>query len=278
MITGITARVGLAALAVVAVAWLAYDLRALSLDAQGRAQARVARSTPQVERALSLFADAARGNADPTPRIDEARFLLSLGRTRQAVGVLDTVVHTNPGNVLAWSLLASSTAASDPRRAAEAVRQLRLQFGHPFVYYVAQRTIFSPTGVIQVVPGQVIGGVDTERVIGRVARFVGWSATLTKKPGGGVNVVPSADILILADGRFVAGGAPTMARPDLERSLSRFVHASVTGVGFTIDAPLALLYARGRKARIQVFGSAGGVASLLPIKCSPQPQVFGCGQ
>jgi hypothetical protein len=174
--------------------------------------------------------------------------------------------------------LASSTAASDPRRAAEADRQLRLQFGHPFVYYVAQRTIFSPTGVLRVDAGQVAGGVDLVQVIGSIARFVGWSATLTSVPGGGLNVVPSAEVLILANGRYVAGGAPTMARPDISRSLSRLLHAPVARVGFTIDAPLALLYARGRKARIQVFGNSGSVATQLPVKCSPRPQAFGCGQ
>ena len=76
----IAARVILFVLAAAALAWFAYDVRAVSLDAQGRSEARLAHGAPQVDRALSLFAQAAHGNADPTPRIDEARFLISLGR------------------------------------------------------------------------------------------------------------------------------------------------------------------------------------------------------
>jgi hypothetical protein len=277
MIRGVTARVSLLALAALAVAWLAYDLRALSLDSQGRAEARVARGAPQVERALSHFADAARGNADPTPRLDEAKFLISLGRTRQAAGVLGAVVRTNPGNVLAWSLLASATATSDPSRAAEADRQLNLLFGHPVVYYVAQGIIFSPTGVVQVVPARDVGAVDSVRVVGGVARFVGWSATLTNKPGAGKSLVPSANVVVLADGRFVAGGAPTIAGPAAARALSRSLQVPVGRVGFSIDAPAALLEPGGRKARIQVFGSSGSVASQLAITCNPRPLAFGCG-
>jgi hypothetical protein len=277
MIGRISARLALLALAALAIAWFAYDLHALSLDARGRAAAGVAQSAPQVQRALSQFADAAHLNADPTPRIDEARFLLSLGRTRQAAGVLNAVVHANPGNVLAWSLLASATTASDPARSAEANKQLRLLFGHPVVEYVAEGTIFAPTGVLQVVPGRAAGRVDRVRIAGKVARFVGWSAALNNRPGGGLFVTPSEDVLILANGRFVAGGSPTLQRPDVSRSLSQLFHGLVPRIGFTIDVPVALLGTNGRKARIQVFGSSGSVASPLAIQCSPTPQAFGCG-
>ncbi len=270
--TGRTAgRVGLVALAAVAVVWFAYDLRALSLDAQGQAEARVAHRVPQVARALSLFAQAARGNADPTPRIDEARFLLSLHRTSQAADTLSAVVRTNSGNVVAWSLLAAATAGSDLSREAEANRHLFLLFGHPVAYYAAQGVIFSPTGLVSVVPGHVQGHVDGVQVIGRVARFVGWSATVTKTPKVGFSVAPSSDVMILANGRFVAGGTPTIARSDV----ARFYHVPAARVGFTVDVPVAQLETAGREDRVEVFGSSQGVASRLSISCGSR-STFGC--
>jgi len=259
---------------VVVLAWLGYDLRALSLGAQARAKAHVAHSGLQVEQALSRFAQAAQGSADPTPRIDEARFLLSLGRTSQAAGVLNSVVRGNPGNVIAWSLLSSATAGTDPRRQAEANQQLFLLFGHPVVYYVAQGTIFSPTGTLSVLPGQVQGHVEGVQIRGDVARFVGWSAMVTKKAGRGLSLVPAEDVLLLVNGRFVAGGTPTRARPDVARAFQ----VPVAQVGFSIDVPVAQLETPTGKEQVQVFGSSRGVASSLPINCSPQLQILGCSR
>jgi Tetratricopeptide repeat len=273
--TGRTAaRVGLVAVAAVAVAWLAYDLRALSLDAQGHAAANVARRPAQVDRALSLFAQAARGNADPTPRINEAKFLLSLGRTRQAVDVLGTVTRANPGNVQAWTLLASATVASDPRRFAEANQQLRALFGHPVGSSYQLSSILTPHGVVEVSPGQVKGQVDGVRAIGPVAQFEGWSAAVTERPGGGSSLVPAEEILILSDSRLVASSAPTGARRDVARAYS----APIARVGFTINVPIAMLERAGRRADVEVLASLNGTASELPVNCHPRRQAFGCGQ
>jgi hypothetical protein len=274
MIAHRAARVGLAALGAVAVAWLAYDLRALSLDAQGHAAANVAHRPAQVDRALSLFAQAARGNADPTPRINEARFLLTLGRTRQAADVLGTVARANPGNVQAWTLLATATATTDPGRAAEANQQLRSLFGHPAGLSYTQPSIITPTGVVEVAPERVLGQVESVRVIGQVAQFEGWSAAVTKGPGGRSSLVPPQDILLVSDSRLVTTSAPT----DFRRDVAKAYGAPIARVGFTINVPTALLERAGRKAGVQVFGSLQGVASELPISCRPKRQAFGCGR
>lgn len=274
MIGRTSARVGLVALAAVAVAWLAYDLRALSLDAQGRATAKVARRPAQVDRALSLFAQAARGNADPTPRINEAKFLLTLGRTRQAVDVLGTVTRANPGNVVAWTLLETATAATDPPHAANANQQLRSLFGHPVGLSYTQPSIRTPSGVVEVAPGHVQGQVEGVRVIGQVAQFEGWSAAVTTGAGGRSSVVPAEYILIVSDSRLVAASAPT----DFRRDVAKAYGVPIARVGFTINVPTALLERAGRKAGVQVFGSLKGVASQLPISCRPKRQAFGCGE
>jgi hypothetical protein len=277
MIGRTAARVGLVVLAALAAAWLAYDLRAVSLDAQGRADARVAHRESQVDRALSLFAQAARANADPTPRIDQARLLLAIGRTGQAADVLDRVVRTNPGNVQAWSLLESATATSDPRRAAQAENQLRVLFGHPVIYNPLQGWMLTGAGVAYIGPG-VIGRVESVRVTGSVAQFSGWLATATKPPGSPWSVGPADEILIVSDGRLVGGGLPTVTRPDISRAISEFLRASTApeGLGFRIYVPLALLKRVGRKADLHVFGISQRIASALSILCSPSLPTPGC--
>jgi hypothetical protein len=259
MIGRVAARVALVAVAAVAVAWLAYDLRALNLDAQGRAEAGVARDPSQVNRALSLFSRAAHGNADPAPRIDEANFLLRIGQTAKAAGVLNAVARANPGNLVAWSLLLSATPASDPRHA-KAAHKLTLLFGHPAGYSAQQQTISLPRGSIEVVPGRFIGLVDNVPVVGGVAVFVGFA-------------VPPVEIMIVSDGRIVATGTPTRARPDVPEA------SSVPGarVGFGIAVPLRLLEQNGHKDHVEVLAGAQGIASQLPVSCSPIPQGFGCG-
>ena len=49
-------------------------------------------------------------------------------------------------------------------------------------------------------------------------------------------------------------------------------------VGFAIDVPVAELETAGRKDLVQIFGSSLGVASLLPLNCSPRPEAFGCSR
>jgi hypothetical protein len=279
MIGRTAARVGLVVLAALAAAWLAYDLRAVSLDAQGRAEARVAHRASQVDRALSLFAQAAHANADPTPRIDQARLLLAIGRTGQAADVLDGVVRTDPGNVQAWSLLASATATSEPRRAAQADDQLRVLFGHPVIYNARQGWMLTGAGVVYIGPG-VIGRVESVRVTGSVAQFSGWLATATKPPGSPSSVGPADELLIVSGGRLVGGGLPTVTRPDVWRALSAFLRASTApeGLGFRIYVPLALLNRVGRKTDLHVFGISRGIASELPINCSQSLPTPGCAR
>jgi hypothetical protein len=254
----VAGRVALLALSIVAAAWLIWDLRALTLDAHARADARTAQSRAQVAHALSLYSQASRGNADPTPRIDEARFLLALGRTRAASEILSRVVSANPGNLIAWSLLAKSSATTDPPRAAEAAEQLHVLFGHPKGYRIQQASITTPSGVVTVAPQLEVGLVESAGVIGDVAKFEGWALSAQK-------------ILITANGRLVATGVPTGDRPDVARSY----HSKNTRLGFTIPVPVSVLESGGRKAAVRAFGSNNRIASQLPVNCRP-PQPFGC--
>jgi hypothetical protein len=47
--------------------------------------------------------------------------------------------------------------------------------------------------------------------------------------------------------------------------------------GTSAELPLSLIQPGGTRARVQLFGVQGGVASPLPFKCSQTPQDFGCG-
>jgi hypothetical protein len=253
-------RLALVVLAVAAIVWLAYDLRDLSLNGKGRAQARGAHSAAQVARVLSLYSQATRLNADPTPRIDEARFLLGLGRAQAATRVLNAVVDRNPGNLIAWSLLAKSAAVVDPPRAAEAAGQLRVLFGHPKGYALQQTSITTRGGLVAVAPQLVIGLVETTGIAGKVAKIDGWALDAER-------------ILITANGRLVATGVPNLNRPDVARVYGPRFRL----VGFKIPVPLALLEPAGRKAKVAVFASKGNFASQLPVSCRTTVQEFGCG-
>ncbi len=260
------------ALAVVAAAWFAYGLHVLSLAGQGRADARVAHTPEQVARTLSLFRKAARANPDPTPKIDEGAFLLSHGRPRQAIAVLNGVVRSNSGNTVAYFELAAASAGLDPLREAEANPQLFALFGHPNILYPATSALFPPTGGhVHLAPGRVQGHLDSLTIQGGTARFDGWSATVGTTSGH-PSAVPAEEVLVLLNGRFVAGATPTLSRPDVARSL----HVATAPLGFTLDVPLRELKSAGAPGKVQVFGVAGPLASQLPVTCRPHPQALVC--
>jgi hypothetical protein len=262
-------RIALVVVAVAAVLWLAHGLRALNLDTQGRDAVRAAGQHPsraQVASAVSRFTRAARLNADPTPKIDQATLFLRLGRVRQAAGLLDGVVRANPGNVRAWTLLASATARVDPERSAEASRALRRLFGQPRGSVSQQEPVLTTSGrVLRVVPEAVDGVIDSSLVLGDRARINGWAGSV--KDGRA-----ASSVLVFANGRLVGEVAPRIPRLDVAQA-----HPSLRLSGFVIVLPRNLLEAGGKQAKIQVFGIDRQVASRIPFDCS-QHQAFGCGR
>jgi hypothetical protein len=261
-------RLAVVVVAGAVVLWLAHGLRALSLDAQGRDRAPAAGGHPspaQVFDAVSLFTRAARLNADPTPRIDQATLLLRLGRARQAAAVLEGVVRANPGNVRAWTLVAAATAQFDPERSAKASRTLRGLFGQPPGFVSQVEPILTTSGqVLQILPEAVQGQGEASPVVGTNVRFSGWAGSVRDRR-------PASSILVFSNGRLVAAGRPTLLRPDVARAQG----AGLARSGFMILVPLRRLQEGGRKARVQVYVTEQRVASPLQFACDRR-QDFMC--
>jgi hypothetical protein len=265
----IAQRIVLVVVAVAAILWLAHGLRALSLDAQGRDVVRAAGQHPspaQVSRAVSRFGRAARLNADPTPKIDQATLFLRLGRVRQAAGLLDGVVRANPGNIRAWTMLASTTTQSNPRRSVRAFRALRDLFGRPPGRVSPQEPIVTRSGrIFRIVPELVNGTIDSSLALGGEARISGWAGSVKYRRRASL-------VVVFFNGRLVGEVAPRQFRVDVARSYPPLARA-----GFVIQLPLRLLEARGKRGKIQVFGIDRQAASAIPFDCN-RHQALGCGQ
>jgi hypothetical protein len=127
-------RSALIAIALLAGAWLVLSFRSLELESKGQAVATKAQRGPitadELSRGRSLLHRARRFSVDQGPRIVEALLLDSARRPEQAVAVAERVVDDEPDNVYAWivqylALRDLKGAASDPRRAARALRMAR---------------------------------------------------------------------------------------------------------------------------------------------------------
>ena len=260
-------RIGLIVVAAAAALWLVHGVLALNLDTQGRDRVRAAGERPspaQVSGALSSFTRAARLNADPTPKIDQAALLITLGRVRPAATLLEQVVRANPGNVRGWTLLASATVRLDPGRSAEASRALRGLFGQPPGFVSQEEPVLTTSGrVLHIVPKAVVGQVDSTLVLGNQVRFSGWSGSVK-------NAHAASSVLVFANGRLVGDIAPRLPRPDLAGA-----HPGLARSGFGIVLPLSSLETGGKPGRIQVFGVDGQVTSPILFDCG-QRQDLGC--
>jgi hypothetical protein len=120
-------------------------------------------------------------------------------------------------------------------------------------------------------------------VVGKTALFYGWAASVRDRR-------PAESVLVFSNGRFVDAIQPRGRRPDvargftaaLERSgyrpaAARAYAAPLEQSGYSAEFPLSLIQPAGTRARVQLFGVQGGVASPLAFKCSQPPQDFGCG-
>ncbi len=278
MIGRVLPRCALLALAAGAIVWLVHDLRAVVLDAHGRAISNsvLASSSPDsraASRALADFDRAASGNADPSPRLDEARLLIGIGRDREAARILDGVVRGNPGNVVAWDLLANATVGFEPLRAEQALAQLRRLYGRIPGLGIDQGFLLAPDGVREALGGYAIGHVEVVTTSGRSAIFVGWAGV----PGQGSRppLTPADSILIVVRGQVVFSGRPTVPRADVART---HPGSRPDDLGFELRVPLASLTSHGRTVQGQVFATTGDIASALPIACGRLTRLFSCGR
>jgi hypothetical protein len=127
-------RCALAAIALVAAAWLALGVRAVELESEGRAVLRQAQSGPitpeELSRGRDLLRRAGRFSADKGPLVNESLLLATAGRREKAAAIAERVVEDEPGNLEGWIVLYLAThdsreAPRAPERGARALRMVR---------------------------------------------------------------------------------------------------------------------------------------------------------
>ena len=116
----------LALLAVAVIAWVGVLLRdfAIGHDASERAfNPRLSR--PQRERNLERVKDAQFLDPSSEWRLSRAGYYLLAGRGDDAERLAEQLVRDEPDNIGAWGVLLEATTKRDPRRAAQALAQLK---------------------------------------------------------------------------------------------------------------------------------------------------------
>ena len=122
------ARISVAAVAVVAIAWLAVNMRNLDRFEEGQRLALARGTTPaQVEQAARLLEDSRFLNPDTRPMLSKGALLVARGdgRAREGLALLEEAVRREPENVLAWGVLAAATRRLDPARSRVARERAR---------------------------------------------------------------------------------------------------------------------------------------------------------
>jgi hypothetical protein len=123
----VLARVALIAAALLVAGWLAFSLRAVRLEANGRALVPLPpeRAEPaDVERMDDLMARAARGNPDVRPQVSRGFLLAVAGESRRAIAVIEPVVRREPDNLRALTVLRSALSSTDPAAAERVARRI----------------------------------------------------------------------------------------------------------------------------------------------------------
>jgi predicted Zn-dependent protease len=122
------ARISVAAVAVVAIAWLAVNMRNLDRFEEGQRLALARGTAPgQVEQAARLLEDSRFLNPDTRPMLSKGALLVARGdgRAREGLALLEEAVRREPENVLAWGVLAAATRRLDPARSRVARERAR---------------------------------------------------------------------------------------------------------------------------------------------------------
>ncbi len=118
-------RVALAAVALLALAYLTVALRNVVLAERGERLAALPHPTPaQVDEAEDLLERARLLDPDTRPLLVEGR-LLALNGREEGRALLERAVEREPDNVLAWSVLANVTQQTDPARSRAAQARMR---------------------------------------------------------------------------------------------------------------------------------------------------------
>ena len=120
------ARVGLAAVAVLALAYLSIGLRSVVLTERAQEIAALPNPSPaQVDEAERLFERARLLDPDTRPLLLEGALLAGAGSRAEGRLLVERAVEREPDNVLAWGVLAEVTREVDPARsrAADARRR-----------------------------------------------------------------------------------------------------------------------------------------------------------
>jgi hypothetical protein len=119
------ARAAVAAVALLAIAYLAIGIRNVDLAERGERLAALPDPTPaQVDEAADLLESARLLDPDTRPLLVEGRMLAAQGDA-EGRALLDRAVEREPDNVLAWSVLALATQEADPARSREAQARMR---------------------------------------------------------------------------------------------------------------------------------------------------------
>lgn len=118
-------RVALAALALVALAYLTIGLRNVVLAERGEGLAALLGPTAdQVDEAERLLERARVLDPDTRPLLVEGRLLAAQGRP-EGRALVERAVEREPDNVVAWSVLAEATREADPARSRAALARMR---------------------------------------------------------------------------------------------------------------------------------------------------------
>ena len=127
------ARALVVAVAVLALAWLAVNLRGYDRFESGQRLALAPNATEASARqAAQLLEDARFLNPDTRPMLAKGSLLVARGGpgVKEGRALLEEAVRREPDNVVAWAVLAAATRRLDPRRSQQA-RARALQLSPP---------------------------------------------------------------------------------------------------------------------------------------------------
>ena len=119
------ARVAVAVVAVVVLAWLAVMERDARLEARGVALAGSAQRATDYDRAHDAFRAASFLNPDTTPEVGRALLYKAQRDQRRAVATIEAVLAREPDNLAAWGVLYAFTREPDPAAARRALDERR---------------------------------------------------------------------------------------------------------------------------------------------------------
>ena len=119
------ARVAVAVVAVVVLAWLAVMERDARLEARGVALAGSAQRATDYDRAHDAFRAASFLNPDTTPEVGRALLYKAQRDQRRAVATIEAVLAHEPDNLAAWGVLYAFTREPDPAAARRALDERR---------------------------------------------------------------------------------------------------------------------------------------------------------